>query len=162
MKTPFKNILKPLSTFTFIIAVCLLAPTASMAQRSAGMVGIGGQFGEPSGLSLKFYNPRAASADFLASWDFNQYVFIDGHAIFERHLGREGTAHFFFGPGGFLAFRDRSGDQNDDVEAGISGRVGLGVMLDRFEIYGHLTPRLQVTPSTDGKLGGGVGIRYYF
>ena len=153
---------KNLKSLAVLVGFTLVSALPVQAQRITGMVGVGGQFGEPSGLSLKFYKERGASADFLAAWDFSDYVFFDAHATFERHLGQEGTLHFFYGPGGFLELRDRSGDQDDDVSLGISGKVGLGVLFNQFEIFGHLTPRLRLTPATDGDLGGGVGLRVYF
>lgn len=151
---------KSISILTLAFALILALP--AQAQRTPGMVGIGGQFGEPSGLSLKIYNPNRASGDFLAAWDFNEYVFMNGHATFERHLNNRGTAHFYFGPGAFIEFRDRAGDQEDDVEGGLSAKFGLGFLFNQIEIFGNITPRLQVTPSTQGELGGGVGLRVYF
>jgi hypothetical protein len=162
MKAPNKHFNKFIKTLALLPALVLLAVLPAQAQRVPGMVGVGGQFGDQSGLSLKFYNPNQASADFLAAWDFDERVFLDGHAVFEQHIGRRGTAHFFYGPGGFVEFRDRPNDEEDDVGAGISAKVGLGFMINTFEIYGHLTPRLFLTPATNGDIGGGVGFRIYF
>ena len=145
---------------TLLVAGALTTATAS-AQRIPGSVGIGGQFGEPTGLSLKFYKPAAASGEFLAAWDFDERVFLDGHATYERHIDSEGKAHFFYGPGAFLEFFDRPNDQDDDVIAGLSGKLGLGYLFDRFEIYAHVTPRLELTPATNGHMAGGLGFRVY-
>lgn len=135
------------------------APQAS-AQRTPGSIGIGGQLGDPSGVTLKFYNGRGPSWDFLAAWDSDDFFFLNVHALYERHLGRRPDLHFFYGPGGFVGFRDRG--EEDDVEAGISGSFGVGFLIEQFEIYGQLTPRLSVVPDTDGDLGAGLGVRFYF
>jgi hypothetical protein len=38
----------------------------------------------------------------------------------------------------------------------------LNVIIERFEIYAQITPRISVVPDTEGDVGGGVGLRYYF
>lgn len=145
-----------------IAGLFFLNITPAHAQRGMGNIGIGAQFGEPSGLSLKFYNPGRASADVMASWDFEDYLFVNTHAIYERHLNDRGTMHFYYGPGGFIELQDRPESQEDDVDAGISAKLGLGFMLiDNIELFGHVTPRLQLTPATDGEMGGGIGLRVY-
>jgi hypothetical protein len=45
---------------------------------------------------------------------------------------------------------------------GISGQFGLNFFVEQFEVFLQLTPRLHVLPATDGDVGGGVGLRYYF
>jgi len=45
---------------------------------------------------------------------------------------------------------------------GISVTAGLNIFAGQFEFYAQLTPRLDVIPSTSGRFGGGVGVRYYF
>jgi hypothetical protein len=147
-----------------LVALCLLSVPPSIAQdyRNDGDVGIGGQIGEPSGLSLKIYHPSRASYDFLAAWDLDDFFFLNVHAVFEHHFQNEESLHFFLGPGGFVGFRDHPRDRDDDVVAGISGTFGLGVLIDRFEIYIRFTPRLSVIPETNGDIGGGLGLRYYF
>lgn len=145
-----------------IVGLCGFIATPAQAQRTPGTVGIGAQFGEPSGLSLKFYNPTRASADIMASWDFEDYLFLNTHALYETHVNDRGTVHFYYGPGGFIEFQDRGESQDDDIDAGISAKFGLGFMFnDNFEFFGHVTPRLQLTPSTNGEMGGGIGLRVY-
>jgi hypothetical protein len=139
-----------------------LSATPASAQRMPGSIGIGGQIGDPSGLTLKVYNPGRMSYDFLAAWDLDDFFFVNAHGLFSRHVGNRDDLHFFYGPGLFLGFRDRARDEDDDVVAGISGTFGLGYVFDRFELYGQLTPRLSVVPGTDGDLGGGLGFRFYF
>lgn len=144
-----------------LFLLVLLAVPSAYAQRG-GTTGLGGQVGEPSGLTLKLYNPGAVSYDFLAAWDLDDFFFLNVHGLYERPLGNERNLRFFYGPGVFVGFRDRPREDDDDVVVGISGSLGLSFWVDRFEVYGQITPRLSVLPDTDGDVGGGLGIRFYF
>ncbi|WP_228350499.1 hypothetical protein [Rhodocaloribacter litoris] len=148
----------------FFLTVTALAlwPADARGQRRAGAVGLGAQIGEPSGVSLMVYRPRAMSYDFLAAWDLDDFFFFNVHGLYEHHLDRREQVHLYYGPGVFIGFRDRPRDRDDETVAGLSGRLGLGFLIDRFEIYGQITPRLAVTPATDGDIGGGVGFRFFF
>ena len=146
-----------------VLALLLaLSCSSALAQRAPGSIGLGGQVGEPSGITLKFYNPRGLSYDFLAAWDLDDFFFLNVHGLYERHLNTTQDVHFFFGPGGFIGIQDRPRDEDDEVIAGISGTFGLGFLIEQFEIYGQLTPRLAVVPETEGDIGGGLGVRFYF
>ena len=143
----------------------LLTSHTLEAQRSPGDVGIGIQAGVPTGLSIRTYNPGNMNFDLLAAWDLDDFFFVNIHGIFENHIGNSQVAHVFYGPGGFIGIRDRGSNEVDgknDVDAGISGTLGLGFMIDKFEIYGRVTPRLSLIDNTNFDLGGGVGFRFYF
>lgn len=151
-----------------LIAACSLPDV--QAQRVPGAVGLGGQIGSPSGITLKVYNPNTISYDFLAAWDLDDFFFLNVHGLYERPLRLEGIrgVEYFFGPGGYIGFTDREdgppgrGD-DDDVVLGISGRLGVNVPFeDRFEFFVQITPRINLVPDTEGDFGGGVGLRYYF
>ncbi len=145
-----------------LLAVSLVMINPAAAQ-SRGGVGIGGQIGDPSGVTLKFATSRGYALDFLAAWDLNDdFFFLNVHALYERSLGTEPGLNFFFGPGGFVGFFDGNGRGNDDAVVGISGTFGVNYYIDRFELFAQLTPRLALIPETDGDLGGGVGVRFYF
>ena len=138
-----------------------LSPFFVQAQVSSGSVGIGLQVGDPSGLTLKFYNGRKASVDILAAWDLNDYLFVNVHALYHKPVGGSGNVNFFYGPGAFIAFYER-GRYEDYLGVGISGNFGINVFFDQFELFGQITPRLQVIENTNGDLGGGIGLRFYF
>jgi len=130
--------------------------------RAAHPLGIGGQIGEPSGLSVKFYHRTGASPTFLAAWDLDNFFYVNGHAVFEHPFSDEEDLHFFLGPGAFVGLHDHPRDRDDEVVLGISGTFGLNYVARRLEIYLQLVPRISVVPDTDGDIGGGVGLRYYF
>ena len=144
--------------FLFVAA---LGNTAE-AQREHGDVGVGIQFGSPSGLTVKAYTPRAMAFDLFAAWDLNDFVFLNAHGMYERHIGDSQNAHVFFGPGAFVGVRDGGNNFESESVIGVSGRVGLGFMIEKVELYGQVTPRLSVVPDSDTDIGGGVGFRYYF
>jgi hypothetical protein len=140
-----------------LLLILMAAPV-----RAQGGVGLGGQIGDPSGLTLKLYNPGRVSYDFLVAWDLDDFFFLNVHGLYERRLNTTEDFRFFYGPGGFLGFRDRPRDEDDDAVLGISGTFGLGFYIEQFEIFGQLTPRLALVPDTNGDLGGGIGVRFYF
>jgi hypothetical protein len=142
-----------------LVVFALTAP--AHAQRASGDVALGIEVGEPSGVTLFFYSPQGPSWDFLAAWDLDDFLFVNLHALYERHLADRSDLHLFYGPGAFAGFRDR-GRVDDDVVVGISGTVGIGLLIEQFEVYGRLVPRLSVVPATDGDIGAGLGVRYYF
>jgi hypothetical protein len=146
---------------TLLVLVIGLSSIKLFAQGKNNQVGIGLQLGDPSGLSLKFYNPGRASVDILAAWDLNNYLFVNVHALYHKPLGNARNANFFYGPGAFLAFRERN-RYADYLGLGISGNFGFNVFIDQLEIYAQVTPRLQLIEGTDADVGGGIGLRFYF
>jgi hypothetical protein len=151
---------------TLLAAATLLALSAlpAHAQRTSGAVGLGGQIGEPTGITLKIYNANAPSYDFLAAWDLDDFFFLNAHALFAERLNAsniEPELELFYGPGAFIGIFDNPVD--DEVGLGISGTVGVGVLFSQqVELYGQVTPRIGLVPDTDGEVGGGIGVRYYF
>ncbi len=152
------------------LAALVLALSAALssvhAQRSSGAVGLGGQAGDPSGVTLKVHNAGAPSYDFLAAWSsVSDFFFVNGHALFENPLPAENVEQpleWFIGPGAYVGFFENNAP-NDDVVVGISGTVGIQIVLaEHFELYVQATPRFDLAPETDGDLGGGLGLRYYF
>lgn len=146
-----------LSVLLVTLAVAL--PDEADAQYRRGNVGLGGQIGEPSGLTLKVYQRPGFAYDFLAAWDLEDFFFLNVHGLYERPL-QDSPLRYYFGPGVLLGIQDREDD--DEVTAGISFALGLNFFIEQFEVYLQVTPRLEVIPETKGDFGGGVGLRFYF
>lgn len=148
-----------------ILLVLLLCGTQAFAQPSSGRFGIGIQFGDPSGLSMRIYQPARMSADILLAWDLDDFFFANVHGTWEKSISGSGNFNFFYGPGVFIGLRERYNrrlfDGNDDVNLGVSGTLGFNCYVDRFEIYLRLTPRLLLIDRTDADVGGGLGFRFY-
>ena len=143
-----------------VIAVLFCGVSTAHAQTNtpAGSFGIGGHIGDNSGLTLKAYQRAGFAYDMLASWDFDDRLFLHMHGLYERAIDGS-PLNFYLGPGAFIDVHDR---RSDNVRVGISGNFGLNFFADRFEVYLQLTPRLSIVPGTESDIGGGVGIRYYF
>jgi hypothetical protein len=139
----------------------LLGGPVVLAQRTSGSLGIGGQLGDPSGITLKIFQPGRLSYDFLAAWDADDFFYINVHGLRERRLPSTRNTYYFYGPGAFIGVLDHRGG-DDDVVLGISATVGVGVLFDQLEFFGQITPRLALVPGTEGDAGGGVGFRIYF
>ena len=151
--------MRTLLSSALLLSILLLSAPDAQAQR--GTFGIGGQVGDPTGLALKFTS-GARAFDLAAGWDLDNYLYVQGHLLLrERRLpGSTSDFRYFYGPGLFLSVRDTN-REDDDVNFGISFNAGLSYYFDAFEIFGQLTPRLQLVDDTDFDLGGGFGIRFY-
>lgn len=155
-----------------LVAAALLAlipaDAAAQSQTPPGRTGLGGQIGDPSGVTLKLYRGTGTAldrsmnvdaVDFLAAWDLDDFFFLNVHAIHERPI-QDSPLNVFLGPGLFLGIDEGPGDE--DVVLGVSGVFGVNFFVEQFEVFIQLTPRLSLLPDTDGSFGGGVGLRYYF
>lgn len=150
-----------------LLGLSLLLGPEAHAQRTSGAVGLGGQLGEPSGITLKMYNENTPSYDLLAAWSgVDDFFFLNGHVLFENRIPAENIdqpLEWFIGPGAFIGTFSGDGPNEGDAVLGISGTIGLQMALaEHFEIYLQATPRVLLVPETDGDLGGGLGGRYYF
>ena len=132
-------------------------------------VGIGGQVGDPSGLTVKIYRDgfraggpfRAARAfSFLAAWDLDDFFFLSAHGLYERPIP-DSPLNYYIGPGAVVGIDNRPAGDADFV-LGISGEFGLNFFTEHFEVFLELMPWIKVIPETDGSLGAGIGLRYYF
>jgi hypothetical protein len=133
--------------FCALLALALAAPASAQ-------FAIGGQVGDPTGLSLKF-GQGSGSAILAIGWDLDESVSAEGHYLLrQRRLSGSRTASLFYGPGLFL----RTGGPRDDF--GVSLGVGLEARLaPELEVYGLVSPRLQIVEETDFELGAGLGLR---
>ncbi|PHN04498.1 hypothetical protein [Flavilitoribacter nigricans] len=149
----------------FVLICCMLNLPQAYAQPSGGNFGLGIQFGEPSGLSLRIYQPGRMSADILLAWDLDDFFYANVHGTWEKSLGGSGDFNFFYGPGAFIGLRERNDrrlfDGDNDVNFGVSGTAGFNVYIDRVEIYVRVTPRLLLVDRTASDIGGGLGFRFY-
>ena len=148
--------------FVFLFLLAVPAFTSARAQSPAGDLGLGGQIGDPSGITLKIYQRPGFAYEFLAAWDLDDFFFLNGHALFERPIP-DSPLRYYLGPGIVVGVEEDDGPGGgNDLVLGISGQFGVNFFVERFEVFLHLTPRLTVIPNTQGNIGGGIGLRYYF
>ncbi len=145
-----------------LLFTCLTIFPNQKVQAQGGL-GLGIQFGSPSGLSLKKYNASGMSLDVLAAWDLDRFFFVNVHGIWERPIGRSGL-NLIYGPGAFWGIERQRNTVEEGKKSviGLSGTVGLNIYLGQIEIFGVLTPRISLTNTSDFHGGGGVGFRYMF
>lgn len=154
----------------FVVGLCATSLPAQ-AQRAPGAAGLGLQAGEPSGITLKVYNPERPSYDFLAAWSFDNFFFLNAHMLFEHPISVEDIEQpiqWYIGPGAYIGIHeneDPEADQNrgSEIGLGVSGTIGLDILLaNHFELYIQATPRFELVRETEPDIGGGIGLRYYF
>lgn len=143
----------------FVFFMGTLCASSSAAQEPAGDLGIGAQIGDPSGVTLKLYQQPGLAYDFLAAWDLDRFFFLNVHALHERTIP-DSPLHYYLGPGAVAGFQDGPNGDNELV-IGVSGQFGVDFFVEQFEVFLQLTPRLNVIPDTHGRIGGGIGLRYY-
>lgn len=151
-----------LSAVVVVFLLSGLATAPVQAQRTPGAAGLGVHAGEPSGVTLKIYNPDAPSYDVLTAWSFyDDFFFLNVHALFEQPLSAQNVdkpLQWYLGPGAYLTVAD-----DNEAGFGISGTIGIDLLLaDHFEVYLQATPRFELVGETKPYLGGGLGLRYYF
>lgn len=132
-----------------------LAAVLAVALPAQAQLAIGGQVGDPTGLSIKA--GAGPGALLLAiGWDLDDSVSAEGHYVLSsrRVQGSDANLALFYGPGLFLSSND------NNTRFGVSLGVGLEAGLTReIEVYGIVSPRLQLVEETDFDVGGGIGLR---
>ncbi len=147
----------------FLVAVLFLSSINSpFAQRPSPSLGIGFQAGNPTGLSLQWYKNHGVTTDILLAYDLDRFYFLNIHGLWDVHLDQGQHLHFYYGPGAFVGVRRHEFDSRRDVAAlGLSGNLGLGLVVSRVEFFGQFTPRLELIKTTRFTPGGGLGIRFF-
>lgn len=125
--------------------------------------GLGIQLGEPTGLNAKLWTGRTNAVDFGLAWSFEgrdemimqaDYVW---HA-FDVFPVSSGELPLYFGIGGRAILRD------DDPLLGARIPVGIAYMFESFplDVFFEIAPILNLAPSTEFDLAGGLGARFRF
>ena len=127
-----------------------------------GDFGIGVIFGEPTGLSAKMWTTKSTGFDLGLAWSFsgNGNFHIHGDYLFHNFgvFGvSKGSLPLYIGIGGRIVFQD-------DTKVGVRFPIGLEYFFDDWPIavFGEVVPILDLAPSTDGDINGGLGVRFYF
>jgi hypothetical protein len=146
-----------------LIAVLLSSGTA-FAQGTGGL-GIGIILGEPTGLSLKKWLDDRRAIDAAAAWTFAKNSSFTFHADYLLHRydlindqmqGNGSRIPIYFGLGARLTV-------GDETKVGMRIPLGLSYVFKKYplDFFIEIAPGLNLVPSSDLMLSGGVGIRYY-
>jgi hypothetical protein len=146
--------------------VLSLAVAGSATAQNSGF-GLGVIIGEPTGLSMKFWQTRSTAIDLAAAWSFIDESAFHLHADFLWHKFdlidvSEGQLPLYFGLGARMKLID--GDGDDDVRVGIRFPVGLDYLFESvpFDAFVEVVPILDVAPESDVTLNASIGFRYWF
>jgi hypothetical protein len=144
--------LQILVTFLFI------SLSATFAQSNFG---IGIMLGEPSGVSGKLWTANTNAFDFGAAWSFkgSGHMLLQADYVWHNGLSQasSGKLALYYGIGGRVIF-------SDDPLVGARIPIGLDYNFSSapIDIFVELVPILDLIPSTNFNLGGGIGIRFWF
>jgi hypothetical protein len=149
---------------------------ASPAGRSE--LGVGAVFGEPTGLSAKYWLSQDHAIDGGLSYSFDDFVLVFADYLFHFPTligGRYSEQAKYFKPyagiGGLVYFSTRgskrgaTGLASSTSDVGLAARVPLGLEWmpggTPIGIYLEIVPGFGVVPATFGFLQGGIGARFY-
>jgi hypothetical protein len=124
----------------------------------------GAIFGEPTGVSLKYWLNDTFAVDGAAGWSFHDEDDLHLHSDvlwhkFDVFKVSKGQLPLYFGVGGRVKFRD-----NADDKVGIRFPVGISYLFEDapVSLFLEVAPVLDVAPDTDGDFTAGIGVRFRF
>lgn len=121
-------------------------------------------FGEPTGLSLKYWVSETMAVDGGVGWSFDDDADLHLHADvlwhnFDLFDVSKGELPIYFGVGARGQFRD-----NHDDRFGIRFPIGINYLFEEIplSLFLEIAPVLDLAPSTRGDFTAGIGVRYRF
>jgi hypothetical protein len=149
-----------MKNFLFVIILCSIL-TGSVFSQGKGF-GLGIVIGEPTGLSAKLWTGSSNALDFGAAWSFKG----DGNMLLQADYVwhnfslipvSSGKLPLYYGIGGRVIL-------SDDPLLGVRIPVGLDYQFASapIDIFAEIVPILDLIPSTNFNLGGGIGVRFWF
>lgn len=146
------------SVVLLALGLTILPVTGALAQRTSGTFNLGPQVGQPAGLTVKVYRSPGTAYSGLFTTDGDDFASLHLHRLHERPLP-DSLVYLYYGPGLFLG--GKSLDEDLPVAIlGVSAQMGLNFYADRFEVFVHATPKIELRPDLRLGLGGSVGLRY--
>jgi hypothetical protein len=133
--------------------------------------GLGVMFGEPTGITAKYWHRSTQALDFGVTYSFGNYVILLADYLwhfpnaFSSITHGKAASEFapYIGVGGTLSLENNRRNSN---HAQLGVRIPLGIEFrpsyPSLGIFLELVPAVAIAPSVFGFLQGGIGIRYYF
>jgi len=145
----------------FVTVLFLLTAGAAGVFAQGKGFGAGAIFGEPTGVSLKYWLTRTTAVDAGLAWSFKSPGFFHIHADYLWHFRNEinSTEQFvpYLGVGGRIGF-----SSSTRVGARMVGGIGWWPHNVPLDIFAEVAPILDLVPKTEFSLEGGIGLRYFF
>jgi hypothetical protein len=144
----------------FVLMTLLLAGAAAA---QTGSFGLGIILGEPTGISFKQWLSDRNALDGAAAWSFGNVSAFHVHMDYLYH----GPLSADIDHGGFLYYVGIGGRlkaTEGDSRIGIRIPLGLDYVFDDtpIDIFFEVAPILDLAPSTDFRMNGSLGLRYFF
>lgn len=147
--------------FIFMVSGLVMISVKPIIAQDHGF-GLGIILGEPTGLSAKLWTGNANAFDFAAAWSFKG----EGHLLLQADYVwhsfnlisvSSGKLPLYYGIGGRVILAD-------DPLLGVRIPIGLNYLFASapIDIFVEIVPILDLVPSTDFDLGGGIGARFWF
>ena len=148
----------PYILFTFI-NLSLADVVYAQEKKLENRLGVGGQAGVPTGLTLKYYFNHNLNIIVVNTWSLERFLLLSSYVSYESPIP-DSPLGFYLGPGAFVGRDDSSKDE--DFKSGFGLVLGLNFFVEKFEVFLQGNPDLAIRPDIEIKLGGAVGIRYFF
>lgn len=144
----------------FLAALFVTAVTSIGAAQDRGF-GLGAIFGEPTGLSGKYWVSRQNAIDGGLAWSFRGDGFLHVHADYLWHFpdAIRSSERFplYVGIGGRIRFDD---------PAAVGVRIPFGIAWwpsgAPLDVFLEVAPILDLAPATELEVNGSIGVRYFF
>ncbi len=147
-------------TFLAVIIGILFLCAVSSAQDHG--FGLGIIVGEPTGVSLKTWTGSRTGLDFAVAWSFGRNDALHIHVDYLFH----NFSLFDVEKGDLVLYYGVGGRVKAEEKARVGVRIPIGISYffkkDPIEIFFELGPILDLAPSTEFTVTGGIGIRYFF
>lgn len=152
--------------FGIILSVLLIT---GFTQAQTSSFGLGLTIGEPTGISAKIMKSGGnQSLNLAAAWSLGVHdqLYLKGDYVWynNRVLNanpENGRLPVYYGIGGMAIL---SGDKETDSVVGVRIPVGIDYFSEEipFDFFLEIVPVVEILPSTDFSLSGGIGFHYFF
>lgn len=155
---------KSFSGLFIVTVICLLfSANPAAAQNQDGKLGVGLMIGEPTGISLKYWQSQQNAIDGGIAWSLGHYDAVHLHADYLWHNYsvfddvEEGQLPLYYGIGGRMVFAE------NDAVLGLRVPVGINYLFEESPVglFLEVAPTVNIAPSTDFDIGGALGVRIH-
>lgn len=153
--------------FTIVLLTAFITVSfhsLTYAQDADKDLGLGFMVGEPTGLTLKSWTGGNNAFDLGLSWSLGRYDAINIHGDYLWHNYNvfdevdPGTLPLYYGVGARLVLAE------NDAILGARIPIGMNYLFEDSPIglFLEVAPIINLVPSTDFDVDGGLGARFYF
>ena len=144
------------------LLLIILGCLAGLSFGRDGKVGLGLIFGEPTGLSAKWWTGKTTAFDAGAAWSFVSGGFFQLHGDllfhnFDLFQVKTGQMALYYGFGGRVKMADQT-------IISVRAPIGISYQFEKtaIELFLEVVPMLDIVPATEVGIAGGAGFRYFF